>query len=34
MNWGKIMNEMKIVKQARLEYLAGKERLKITNIVR
>jgi hypothetical protein len=30
----KIMNEMKIVKQAILEYLTGKERLKKTNIVR
>lgn len=30
----KIMNEMKIVKQAGLEYLIGKERLKKTYIVR
>jgi hypothetical protein len=30
----KIMNEMKIVKQARLEYLTEKDRLKKTYIVR
>jgi hypothetical protein len=29
----KIMNEMKIVKQARLEYLTGEKGLKKTNIV-
>jgi hypothetical protein len=33
MNLCKIMNDMKIVKQARLEYLTGKERLKKTYIV-
>jgi hypothetical protein len=30
----KIMNEMKIVKQVKLEYLTGKEHLKKTYIIR